>query len=126
MTPTERLRELLDERGVKHFDHDEGEPLRDLSEAGPDPATSWLMGDASVCAVPNKNGTFDLWIDHVTPEHAVEATLGRGECHLINAGEDCGKGIPSIMCFECGYTAPDECWNDAKYCPNCGRKVVDE
>jgi hypothetical protein len=34
------------------------------------------MGDASVCAVPNKYGTFDLWIDNCTPEQAIVATVG--------------------------------------------------
>ena len=75
---TDKLRAMLDERGIEHFDHENGEPLRDLSEAGTDPATSWRMGDASVCAVPNKYGTFDLWIDNCTPEQAIAATVGRG------------------------------------------------
>ena len=76
---TDKLRAMLDERGIEHFDHENGEPLRDLSEAGADPATSWHMGDASVCAVPNKHGTFDLWIDNCTPEQAIAATVGADE-----------------------------------------------
>lgn len=40
-------------------------------------------------------------------------------CELVNAGD--GKCI----CFECGYKALDEWWNGFKYCPNCGRKVVE-
>ena len=76
MTATDKLRQLLDERGVEHYDHEDDEPLRDLSEAGPDPATSWRLGDASVCAVPDKNGTLDIWIDHASPEQAIAATLG--------------------------------------------------
>lgn len=73
---TKRLRARLDELGIEHYDHENGEPLRDLSEVGADPATSWRMDGASVCAVPNKHGTFDLWIDHVTPEQAIAATMG--------------------------------------------------
>lgn len=76
MSPSDTLRALLDERGIDHYDHENGEPLRDLSEAGADPATSWRMGSANVCAVPNKQGTFDLWIDNCTPEQAVAATVG--------------------------------------------------
>ena len=76
MTPTDTLRAMLDERSIEHFDHENGEPLRDLSEAGTDPATSWRMDGASVCAVPNKHGTFDLWIDNCTPEQAIAATVG--------------------------------------------------
>lgn len=79
MTPTDILRAMLDERSIEHFDHETGEPLRDLSEAGTDPATSWRMDGASVCAVPNKHGTFDLWIDNCTPEHAIAATVGYRE-----------------------------------------------
>ena len=76
MTPTNEIRAKLDELGIEHYDHENGEPLRDLSEAGTDPATSWCMGGANVCAVPNKQGTFDLWIDHCTPEQAIAATVG--------------------------------------------------
>lgn len=63
-----------------------------------------------------------------TEAEAIAAWNTRAErtCELINAGEDCGNGIPSLMCFSCGYTAPDEVWCDAHYCPNCGAKVVDE
>ena len=78
MSPSEKVRAMLDERGIEHFDHENGEPLRDLSEAGTDPATSWRMGGANVCAVPNKQGTFDLWIDNCTPEQAIAATVGNG------------------------------------------------
>lgn len=76
MSPSEKVRALLDELGIDHYDHENGEPLRDLSEAGAEPATSWRMGDANVCAVPNKYGTFDLWIDNCTPEQAIAATVG--------------------------------------------------
>ena len=60
-----------------------------------------------------------------------EATGGRqcdaGTCELINAADDLGKGTSSCMCFECGYTAIDDWWDEFKYCPNCGRRIeVDE
>lgn len=51
---------------------------------------------------------------------------GRGECHLINAADDLGSGTQSCMCFNCGYTALDDWWDEFNYCPNCGAKVVDE
>ena len=73
---TEILRRLLDERGVEYFKHEDGEPLRKLEKAD-EPATSWHMGGASVCAVPIEGSDlFDLWIDHCTPEQAIAATLG--------------------------------------------------
>ena len=70
-----RLRELLDGRGVEHYDHENGEPLRVLEKAE-EPATSWRVDGASYCAVPDGKGTFDVWIDHCTPEQAIAATLG--------------------------------------------------
>jgi len=76
VTATEVLRRMLDERGVEYFKHEDGEPLRKLEKADK-PATSWRLGNASVCAVPiDGSDLFDLWIDHCTPEQAVEATLG--------------------------------------------------
>lgn len=83
--PTGELRAKLDELGVEHYDHENGEPLRDLSEAGADPATSWRMDGASVCAVPNKQGTFDLWIDNCTPEQAIAATVGGSDVSALRA-----------------------------------------
>ena len=52
----------------------------------------------------------------ITPEQAVDATLGRGTCHR-NWRKD-----GYAFCSECGYniTGP---W--AHWCPNCGRKVVE-
>lgn len=46
-----------------------------------------------------------------------------GACKLINAADDLGKGTSSCMCFECGYTALDDWWDEFKYCPNCGRRI---
>ena len=143
MTATDKLRRLLDERGVEHYDHENGEPLRDLSEAGPDPATSWRMGDASVCAVPDKNGTLDIWIDHATPEQAIAATLGNDGVGRSNDGvaerKTCRR-LPQRSNCRCevhnghfsasfGYWTCSECgvenFEGAKYCMNCGAEVVE-
>lgn len=53
------------------------------------------------------------------------AKLGSGTCELVNAADDLGKGTQSCMCDACGYTALDDWWDEFKFCPNCGRKVVD-
>jgi hypothetical protein len=77
-------------------------------------------------------------LSHITPEQAVEATLGRGTCHIT----------PKFTCSECEYQYPTrnfECYETCdgrtayaslgydvldcekpKFCPNCGRKVVGE
>ena len=125
MTPTEELRQMLDERGVEYLRHEDGEPLRELKEAG-EPATSWHMGGASVCAVPIDGGElFDLWIDHCTPEQAVEATLGKGTCRDVHEPprNTTFWPTPHFKCSECGATHVSTSY--VFYCPNCGRRVVE-
>lgn len=85
MTATEELRAGLDELGVEYFAHENGEQLREPSEAGIVPATSWRMGDANVLAVPDRQGTFDLWIDHCTPEQTIAATVGGEDVSALQA-----------------------------------------
>lgn len=34
MTATDELRELLDERGIEHYDHENGEPPRTMPPSG--------------------------------------------------------------------------------------------
>lgn len=128
MTATDELRRMLDERGVEYFKHEDGEPLRKLEKAD-EPATSWHMGGASVCAVPIEGSDlFDLWIDHCTPEQAIDATLGRGTCEV----EESWRGESEMVEYRC--TACDEYIavevvkpygaQRPNYCPNCGRRCV--
>lgn len=94
MTATEELRAGLDELGVEYFAHENGEQLREPSETGVYPATSWQIGDANVLAVPDGQGTFDLWIDHCTPEQAIAATVGKGIEHYDGSGR---RGTVAIL-----------------------------
>lgn len=119
-TATERLRALLDERGVEYYKHEDGEPLRELHE-GRDDATSWRVGGANVCAVPFDDYTFDLWIDHATPEHAIAATLGRGKCRPIEQHLDSYSDLTVTVCSNCLVAIDD--LEDCYYCPNCGCEV---
>ena len=122
MTATDELRRLLDERGVEYYKHEDGEPLRELHE-GRDDATSWRVGGANVCAVPFDDYTFDLWIDHATPEQAVAATLGPGTCHAIEVPMGMHDDATATVCSAC-RVAIDEL-SEMNYCPNCGRAVVE-
>ena len=123
------LRRMLDERGVKYFKHEDGEPLRKLEKAD-EPATSWHMGGASVCAVPIEGSDlFDLWIDHCTPEQAIAATLGTPErtCRIEERYIDWYCDACFEMVGTCDTTSElfidgnaIKLWN---YCPNCGARV---
>lgn len=111
MTETERLREMLDEHGVKWW-------------GGYDAKTTCFDGASGVRYLVD--GTLGrLFIRsmlHVTPEQAIEATLGRGECHKVH-----GEYGHWPSCSECGNTlAPRFAGGVTNYCPRCGAKVVDE
>lgn len=71
---------------------------------------------------------YDVLVDGVKLERAIEMTLGAGEC------EDIGTDI--FVCSKCGCTLDIEdaasceptMWVDGvavcpRFCPNCGRKV---
>ena len=120
MNATDELRRLLDERGVKHYDHENGEPLRVLEKAEGH-ATSWRIDGASCCAVPDGKGTFDVWIDHCTPEQAIAATLGAGTCHVVSAE----KLVDSFgFKLSCVHSMVNPFNFQPDYCPWCGAKVV--
>ena len=120
---TDELRRLLDERGV------EWEAAADA----PDSLTTWATGSdtARWCADELINDRFDLYaynvdedVSGLTPEQAIDATLGRGTCKPIisdNLIESEGTGDAWADCSECGhllFVLTDPC-----YCPNCGRRV---
>jgi len=132
MSATKRLRELLDERGI-------------LYDTAYD-VTMWTGSDGHGCTASEifsrQNGkptTKHLMIRRVmTPEQAIAATLGDtdatggrqgdGTCHDMG----CCRWF---RCSACGFGIEDMYVNDEdeytpaeqpRYCPNCGRKVVDE
>lgn len=106
---TDELRRLLDERGVEHFD-----------TVG---ITEWDGENGRICRAYMRPEplTVDVTMIAMTPAQAVEATLGRGECEVEYASDWMGW-----HCKAC-----DVLWQGLRdqrphYCPNCGRKVVDE
>ena len=117
MTTTDELRAMLDERGVKW---EKGASLTNLY-------TYWTdCNGHDVTAVGTDSVMF---MSHfVTPEQAIAATLGRGEC------EDTG-GADEFCCSECGCVlrlADRDGLNTLctgfivdcpHYCPSCGRAV---
>lgn len=134
MTATERLRALLDKRGVEY------ETYHDAAITEVD-AVFWQDRNGQPCsAIGNADDIPRRMLSVqcvISPEQAVDATLGRVTCHDADV---CGY----FVCSECealvklhsiGRSYVDE-WgkrwyatsNDHgfNYCPNCGRRVVNE
>ena len=106
---TDELRRLLDERGVKWEDHSGSIEQRTVYRT----PNGW-------CYVSTAN---DKWLSYVeyhdmTPEQAIDATLGRGTCEV--------EYVSDWMGWHC--KACDTLWQGLRdqapsYCPNCGKKV---
>lgn len=108
MSATDKLRHLLDERGVAHSDHY-------LS-------TTWRDGHGILHLAGEPMADGSLVVDMLTPEQAVAATLnGRAErtCRVLEHDE-----LPYAICSECGAIQPDDF--TVYYCWLCGARVVGE
>ena len=126
MTATERLRALLDERGVDWWAEDDPE----------DPpyylVTKWFSNanEQTFEEIPAIRSRA-LRAYCVTPEQAVAATLGPGTCHAVisdNLAESEGTGDAWADCSECGhllFVLTDPSSQPPNYCPECGRRVVE-
>ena len=128
MTATERLRAMLDERWVEWETDRSG--FRVMWGRPVDEFHDTMEFKAVDNALPN--GGLNVHICGATPEQAIAATLGAGTCHPIisdNLTESEGTGDAWADCSECGhllYVLTDPNSEPPNYCPNCGRKVVDE
>ena len=111
MTATERLRELLDERGVEWSAQDRF--TRDVE-------TRWLFPASSAQFTEYEDGMTIMVISGAewTPEQAIAATLGRGTCHNTQTDFD-------FQCSECGQCLDNGRMLGVRYCPNCGRRIVE-
>lgn len=116
MTATERLRQLLDERGVEWVDHGYENHVWWEGIGG-----MWTAGNRWCC-----DGWGVMVEAVIPPEQAIEATLGRGTCRNVGHYVDPTR----FKCSECEYngwvtnavTGKDDA---PRYCPSCGRKVVE-
>lgn len=118
MTETERLRAMLDEQGV------EWEACRVPTLRSVLAATFWYDRGGNPCsAVEGADDVPDGKLSvqaNLTPEQAIEATLGRGECELTDNGP---WGYPYV-CSACGASFDaDVNGGGFNYCPSCGRAV---
>lgn len=137
MSATERIRAMLDERGVEWTVPDES--------WNQDSITYWKVGSIKWVAFESENDT--LWLNcnsvtDLTPEQAIAATLGVTDARPTQAessGTCHDEGDPSdFCCSECGvrmFTNTSDTYtmiaSDGRtiikrpnYCPNCGRRCV--
>lgn len=121
MTATERLRQLLDERGVE-YRLNEHTKVFEWHFDGTD-------GEGSAHATEVKGG-INIIACSLTPEQAVEATLGRGTCG--NASDfpkyefvcsACGGRLDILDEFDNPTVQHDDGSFGPRYCPSCGRKA---
>lgn len=125
MTATERLRAMLDERGVEWVDTGDGStliPEQTATDVAWD-VNTWPSGkDMGDC----------LWVQNrhpLTPEQAIEATLGRGECELLGYDDGVDEAVdgewvqyaPPRWFLSCGHEVEGS--EKPNYCPSCGKKV---
>lgn len=117
---TKELDTLLNERGQDH-------------RVWPSGLVVWHDERTVYEYEPAKNHHSEYWggilrmtLRHCTPEQAIDATLGRGTCH------NAAPSYLDFLCSECGFVHYHSDTNDTgdgnewRYCPNCGRKVVDD
>lgn len=105
----ERLRALLNERGVKHV--------------GNGGMTKWTNENGCVCRAYTRPGhlTVDVAIMDASPEQAIAATLGPGTCEMEYVSD-----FMSWHCKACDQMDMAPRNPKPRYCKWCGRKVVDE
>ena len=120
MTATDELRRMLDERGVEHFDG-----YAD---------TAWDVDGIRYLANDHLRLEGRMVLRRTcTPEQAIEATLGRGTCHIVKTWSDSDYVDGwRYRCSECMCFIPvnerdpetGDVISAANFCPNCGRRCV--
>lgn len=119
MTPTERLRELLDERGME-YETEDRQTIR-YTEWG-----DWVFSEPLYAKPHTLGAQCELMCIPATPEQAIAATLGAGTCHIKPWKMERYTGFYDCMECECGYVSDVSDWAKWHFCPNCGRRTVDE
>lgn len=122
MTATERLRQLLDERG-EHYETSGnktwwGRPV--------DSRTGEPINVYHNQAQPMGEDRLFVEMQLATPEQAVEATLGRGTCYSDNNPPLLyDDPFRVFRCSECHHKVNLAQCEKPKFCPNCGKEVVE-
>jgi len=123
MNATDELRRLLDEHNIEWWGDD---------DLGPD-HTEWVNDNVAFTSLGLlfEDGMLAIkTIRAMTPEQVMEETVGRDTCHMMLTKLRSGSAYQDIYeCSECGeqvvrYTIMGES-TPPKYCPECGRTVVE-
>lgn len=118
MTATDELRRMLDEQNPLKMQWcvpTGGNPDYDTNVINDDYGVFHFSEDPQ-CGLDLKGVTL---FGFLTPEQAIEATLGRGTCRVEKSSDGYGWHC------ECGNFFPPTV-PPRKFCPNCGAKVVGE
>jgi rubrerythrin len=132
-TATDRLLELLDERGIE-YEHERTEGIASYMHV-----TKWNTQDGKRCYYheiedgerPYYTNLYVEFNNQPTPEQAIAATVGARTCRMYRDQygtwhcTECEKGADKIS----GNSGEIESWNDSwapNFCPYCGAKVLSE
>lgn len=107
MSATDELRRLLDERGIEHEDFDDGLVYNHT--------TSWSRDRYKACYSEYRSGVVRMEATCISPEQAIEATVGNHAKRIIVANGATGH----CNCSSCGELIGT--WDN--YCKHCGAKL---
>ena len=113
---TERLRALLDERGVEYDDESYGRVLQ----------TSWHGVARRKWRISEAWGKplTEMQTLAMTPEQAVAESLEAGTCHIDLVGYN--EREDRFQCRSCDWSMwfKRGTWPRFNYCPKCGKRVI--
>jgi len=128
MSKTEKLRRMLDERGVEYETDDtqvdgNGTMYR-VTYVKEGYGRTWVYEEPPEC------GLLVSYAHDLGAKDAIAATLGAGTCHDL-AETPAYRDKTEFKCSECGYEYSAvggfgcDCGDepDFNFCPNCGRRV---
>ena len=112
MNATDELRRLLDEHGIEWWSNDGHEPDH----------TEWVTDSVAFTSLRLfEDGRLAIkTIGPMTPEQAIEATIGKTTTRNGKIRKRYGRDVPLCEC--CGYAIGDARY---KWCPNCGARIVE-
>lgn len=120
---TERLRELLDERGVEYYESPNGVAWGKLAMP--------IHGRMYTHYAVELDGLLCVDSHCITPEQVIEATLGRETCHVECFDDGLDEALDGSVTYlgakwflSCGHEVEGS--ERPRFCVICGKRVVEE